>query len=99
MKLLLLIILFIIFFPIIKMWMLMRRARRNMEDAYDQLRRRGQTGTSSNDSGRRDDRYGDDVGEYADYEEVNGASGPETESEGPIAQEEQVVDAEFEEIR
>ena len=81
------------------MWMLMRRARRNMEDAYEQLRRRSQAGTSSPTDDRYDDRYGDDVGEYADYEEVRGMPDNETEPEGPVAMEEQVVDAEFEEIR
>lgn len=99
MKILLFIILFIIFFPIIKMWMLMRRARRNMEDAYEQLRRRSQAGAPHTDN-RYDDRYSDDVGEYADYEEVRGTPHlDEAESESSVAREEQVVDAEFEEIR
>ncbi|MBO7609262.1 MAG: hypothetical protein J6S96_03550 [Muribaculaceae bacterium] len=98
MKILILVILFIIFFPIIKMWMFMRRARRNMEDAYEQLRRHSQPDAST-DNGRYHDRYGDDVGEYADYEEVRGEPHLEPETEDPVAMEEQVVDAEFEEIR
>ena len=97
MKLLLLIILFIIFFPIFKIWMMMRRARRNMEDAYEQLRRRSEAENYGNDK-----RYDYPTGEYADYEDVSG-SRPEnantTSDNSSTVAEEQVVDAEFEDIR
>ena len=92
-KLLLLIVLFIIFFPIVKMWMLMRRARRNMEDTYNRVRQREQEAYAD------DKRFGSEVGEYADYEEVRGATRETaTESTGPVRTEEQVVDADFEEL-
>ncbi|MBO4871128.1 MAG: hypothetical protein J5565_03995 [Muribaculaceae bacterium] len=92
MKLLLLVILFIIFFPIVKMWMLMRRARRNVEDIFNRTRQYEQEVAAD------EKRFPKGVGEYADYEEVRGVSRPETEASGPIEHEEQVVDADFEEI-
>ncbi len=99
MKLLLLIILFIIFFPIIKMWMMMRRARRNMEDVFEQVRRRNDETVNERSYGQR---YQESIGEYADYEDVAG-SRPESETvsyDNPsTGNEEQVVDAEFEDIR
>lgn len=92
MKLLLLIILFIIFFPIVKMWMLMRRARNNMEEAFNQVRQRQQQEADD------DKRFPSEVGEYADYEEVRGATRPDAGPTGAIPTEEQVVDADFEDI-
>ncbi|MBR1804316.1 MAG: hypothetical protein IJ775_05370 [Muribaculaceae bacterium] len=93
MKLLLLIILFIIFFPIVKMWMLMRRARRNMEETYNRVRQREQAVSAD------DKRYSREVGEYADYEDVHGATRETTaEAPGSFTTEEQVVDADFEEL-
>lgn len=92
MKLLLLVILFIIFFPIVKMWMLMRRARRNVEDIFNRTRQYEQEVASD------EKRIPKEVGEYADYEEVRGVSRPEAEASSPVEHEEQVVDADFEDI-
>ena len=97
MKLLLLIILFIIFFPIIKMWMMMRRARRNMKDVFEQVRQRSQA-----EAYAANKRYDYPAGEYADYEDVTGSTtqsnGTPTDNYSNVT-EEQIVDAEFEDIR
>ena len=93
-KLLLLIILFIIFFPIVKVWLLMRRARNNMREAYEQARKAQERQSASQ---RRTGEY-DDVGEYADFEDVSGAERPQVEESTETSTEQQVVDAEFEEI-
>lgn len=98
MKLLLLIILFIIFFPIFKMWMMMRRARRNMEDAILEARRRSQAENYATEK-----RYDYPTGEYADYEDVAGSRPTANDATGSTATsrpaEEQIVDAEFEDIK
>ena len=93
-KLLLLIILFIIFFPIVKVWLLMRRARNNMRETYEQARKAQERQAASQ---RRTGEY-DGVGEYADFEDVSGAERPQPEESSDASTEQQVVDAEFEEI-
>lgn len=98
-KLLLLIILFIVFFPIVKMWLLMRRARNNMREAFDQARRHAGEQEATRGRSTQSSDY-DGVGEYAEFEEVSGAT-REPEPQQPAsttANEQQVIDAEFEDI-
>lgn len=97
MRLLLLIILFIILFPIVKTWLLMRRARRNMEEAFKQVRNREAATYGEPERG-----YNYPTGEYADFEDVAGGS-PAADSAHSYAGEstvveEQIVDAEFEDL-
>ena len=93
-KLLLLIILFIIFFPIVKVWLLMRRSRKNFQEMYEQAQR---AQARPSPSGRSAGEY-DGMGEYADFEDVGGAERLEPEESEPTYSEQQVVDAEFEDL-
>ncbi len=100
-KLLVLIILFIVLFPIVKMWMLMRRTRKQMQQAFEQAAREQQRGSAEPAAARRSRPVADEVGEYADFEEVHGAPRePQTaEAAQPAySEEQQVVDAEFEDL-
>lgn len=96
-KLLVLIILFIIIFPIVKMWLLMRRARRNFSEAVERSRRQSQSTGDPYGNARRQHDYSD-VGEYADFEDVRGATREPVSEQTSAPTEEQVVDAEFEDI-
>ena len=94
MKLLLLILLFIILYPIIKGWMTMNRMRRTVRDAFDAAR---QVDEPVEDGRKK--VFGNDDGIYADYEEVAGKPAPETpnyEKTSTSDAEQQVVDADFE---
>ena len=97
-KLLLLIILFIILFPIVKMWLLVRRARNNMREAVERVRQQaGQQAAAQGQAAPGRDY--DNVGEYAEFEDVSGATREPASDEQPFtATEQQVVDAEFEDI-
>ena len=99
-KLLVLIILFIVLFPIVKMWMLFRRTRKQMQQAFEQAADQQRYGSARPDAGRRSRSTTADVGEYADFEEVRGAQRePQpVEAEPTFPTESQVVDAEYEDI-
>lgn len=92
MRILLLILLFIIIYPIVKVWLMMRRARRRAENAMRTARRA---------DAREQRRYGDVVSEDAEFEEVRTSTNDAAETSShsnETYREEQVVDAEFEEI-
>ena len=86
MKLLLLILLFIILYPIIKGWMAMNRVRRQVDEPVEDGRKKV---------------FGTDDGVYADFEDMAGKPSAETsdyEKTSTSGIEQQVVDADFEEI-
>ncbi len=96
MKLLLLILLFIILYPIIKGWMAMNRVRRTVRDAFDAAR---QVDEPVEDGRKK--VFGTDDGVYADFEDMAGKPSAETsdyEKTSTSGVEQQVVDADFEEI-
>ncbi|MBQ7691156.1 MAG: hypothetical protein IJT30_08230 [Muribaculaceae bacterium] len=96
-KLLLLIILFIILFPIVKMWMLMRRARSNVREAFERARQQAGAQDTARGQAARGGNY-DSVGEYAEFEELTGVERAPADEQPPATTEQQVVDAEFEDL-
>ncbi|MBR3100429.1 MAG: hypothetical protein IKH19_01590 [Muribaculaceae bacterium] len=94
-KLLLLILLFVILYPIIKGWMAIRRMHRSVRDAFDAAR---QVDESVEDGQRK--VFSEDDGVYADYEEVRvpRTESPEQEKSSQSGTESQIIDADYEEI-
>ena len=100
----LLILFLMVGIPLIRGWLYMQNLRRRVNESF---RGRQQHDRSSRDeddeyteTGERK-KYTSDEGEYADFEEVSGTIIEETSSTGDTRTiiEEQVTDAEYEEIR
>ncbi|MBR4829111.1 MAG: hypothetical protein IKZ92_04840 [Muribaculaceae bacterium] len=102
--LLILILLFLIGIPLLRGWLFMQNLRRHVNESF--------RGRQEHERPRRDDDddeytetgdrkiYGSTEGEYAEYEEVSGTVIEEISSTGETRTiiEEQVTDAEYEEI-
>jgi hypothetical protein len=99
MRFILLILLFLILYPIIKIWLALRRSRRHFDEVMRQARDASETYTSA---GERK-RYTREMGEYADFEEVSEPAPPSpssSEADAPQGRyEDQIVDAEYEDIK
>lgn len=100
----LLVLILMVGIPLFRGWLYMQRLKRRVNDAF------GRSSGDQRQGRQRHSRYEDDDdgkifestdGEYAEYEEISGTITEEETSEGysRTVIEEQVTDAEFEEIR
>lgn len=103
----LLILLLMVLVPVIKGWLYMQNVKRKINESF---RGRQQHERPRRDDDEDDDeeytstgerkKYTSGEGEYADFEEVSGTIIEETDSDGDtrVIVEEQITDAEYEEI-
>lgn len=106
-SLLLIFFLILILRPIIRGYLAMRRMRRQMQEMFDAARRdprqsAGQGSSSTPQQPRHEKVYGRDAGEYVAFEEIEASETVATEEtpEGTTTVvEQQISDAEWEEIR
>lgn len=105
--LLLIALLAYLLWPVVKGMMYVRKVQRNVRDAFEQATRGNGSGAgrASGSSGTRKKKFGKDVGEYVEFEEVSVSSGYRETSDAPAASsrqsgdaETQVVDAEWEDL-
>jgi len=102
----LLIIILMIGVPLFRGWLYMRNLKRRVSESFrgrqqhERPRREEEEGEEYTETGERK-KYTSREGEYADFEEVSGTVVEETASTGEtrIIIEEQITDAEYEEIR
>ena len=100
----LLILFLMIGIPLLRGWLYMQNIRRRVNESFrgrqQHERPRRDDDDEYTDTGERK-RYTSNEGEYADFEEVSGTIIEETTSTGETRTiiEEQVTDAEYEEIR
>ncbi len=98
-----LLLLGIVFYPIFKVWMAMKRAQRRFQDAYRDASSRDRQGQATSGSSNRSPRRPrPDAGEYADFEDVSATTEPEQTP--PAANQQKggdslVEEVEFEEIQ
>ena len=105
-----LLILFLLFSPVIKVWRSVRKFQKDYESAMNKARQQNGGAQQQDDSNRefkeRYRRYSDETGEYVSFEEMEGKPEAEKEtntkqtssSSSSKYQEEMVSDAAFEEI-
>lgn len=105
-----LLILFLLFSPVIKVWRSVRKFQKDYESAMNKARQQNGGAKQQDDANRefkeRYRRYSDETGEYVSFEEMEGKPEAEKEtntqqtssSSSSKYQEEMVSDAEFEEI-
>lgn len=109
MELFLIVILGVLLYPVFKVWRVVRRVRRDMRKAYNAQGRNTYKGSSNRRDGQfheydpttgREKKYTSDEGEYVEFEECTDspAEPRHTQSHVQYQQEEQISDAEFEEI-
>ena len=93
-KVLLLLALFVIVYPLVRVWWILHKLRKQVNETM----RAASDAAAQAEKPQK--RYADDVGEYADFEEVSGTVIEETASTGETRTiiEERVTDAEYEEI-
>lgn len=99
-KLLLLLLIGFILYPVFKMWLLMRRMRNNVREANRRMNEAfgNQDNTHNSRNQQRNNRTNYDTqGEYAEFETVEGARRQSTTT-SHIQHEDQVTDAEFEQL-
>lgn len=100
----LLVLFLMIGIPLLRGWLYMQNIRRRVNESFrgrqQHERPRRDDDDEYTDTGERK-RYNSNEGEYADFEEVSGTIIEETTSTGETRTiiEEQVTDAEYEEIR
>ena len=100
----LLILFLMVGIPLLKGWLYMQNLRRRVNESFrgrqEHERPRRDDDDEYTDTGERK-KYTSNEGEYADFEEVSGTVIEETTTDGDtrVVIEEQVTDAEYEEIK
>lgn len=109
--LVILLLLFLLFSPVIKVWRSVRKFQKDYDSAMNQARQQNSTSQQQDNPNRefkeRYRRYSDETGEYVSFEEMEGKPEPESKgndtqqtssSSSSKYQEEIVSDAEYEDI-
>ena len=101
----LLVLFLMIGIPLLRGWLYMQNIKRRVNESFrgrqqHERPRRDDDGEEYTETGERK-KYSSDEGEYADFEEVSGTIIEETTADGDTRTiiEEQITDAEYEEIR
>ena len=101
--LILLILLLLVGLPLLRGWLYLQDVKRRVNDTFGGRRQEERTRRDEEEYTETGDRkiYGSGEGEYAEYEDVSGTIIEETDANGNTRTviEEQITDAEYEEIR